>query len=65
MSDQYRFFMAKPKKSINWTTFLDVFHVGFWLVVLLVSCGMTFFLYAGTCIQDVSYLLNAACNLNY
>jgi hypothetical protein len=58
MTDQYRFFMAKPKKSFYWTTFFDVFHVEFWIVVILVSCVMAFFLYFGNNIQNVSVKLN-------
>ena len=58
MSDGFKFFMAKPKQSVYWTTFFDVFHVEFWLVVLLVSFGMTAILYIGTSIQNESSFLH-------
>jgi len=54
MSDGFRFFMAKPKQSVYWTTFFDVFHVEFWLVVLLVSLGLAVTLSLGTSFQNES-----------
>jgi len=54
MSDKYKFFMTKPKKSVNWTTFFDVFNFEFWLVVLIGSCGMAIFFYTGTYIKNVN-----------
>ena len=54
MSDGFRFFMAKPKQSVYWTTFFDVFNLEFWLAVLLVSFGMAVILYIGTSIQNES-----------
>ena len=57
MSDGFRFFIAKPKQSVYWTTFFDVFDVQFWLVALLMSFIMGTFLYIGTSIQDVSFYL--------
>jgi hypothetical protein len=46
--------MAKPKQSVYWTTFFDVFHVDFWLVVLLVSFGLAAILCIGTSFQNES-----------
>jgi len=54
LSDGFRFFMAKPKQSVYWTTFFDVFHVDFWLVLLLLSFGLAAILCIGTSFQNES-----------
>ncbi len=54
LSNGFRFFMAKPKQSVHWTTFFDVFHVDFWLVVLLVSFGLAAILCIETSFQNES-----------
>ena len=32
-SDEYRFFMTKPRNSISWTTYTNVFNSQYWIAV--------------------------------
>jgi hypothetical protein len=46
--------MVKPKKSVSWSTFTDVFDKQFWLVYLLLLFGLTGALYIAFKFSEVS-----------
>jgi hypothetical protein len=53
-SDKYHLFMVKPKESVSWTTFTDVFDKTFWVASLLTFIGLTFVLYISFIVSKVS-----------
>ena len=46
--------MVKPKESVSWSTFTDVFDKQFWLVYLLLLFGLTGVLYIAFKFSEVS-----------
>ena len=57
ISDKYYIFMAKPKKAISFTTFIDVFESRFWGIIILFSTLGSVVLYVFLRIAKVSILL--------
>ncbi len=46
--------MVKPKVSVSWSTFTDVFDKQFWLAYLLLLLGLTGLLYIAFKFSEVS-----------
>jgi len=46
--------MVKPKESVSWSTFTDVFDKQFWLVYILLLFGLTGVLYIAFKLSEVS-----------
>jgi hypothetical protein len=46
--------MVKPKESVSWSTFTDVFDKQFWLVYILLLFGLTGVLYIAFKFSEVS-----------
>jgi hypothetical protein len=43
--EDFKFFVAKPKEKISWSTYLDVFDLKFWITTGLTGMGITLFLF--------------------
>ena len=53
-SSKYHLFMTKPKESISWTTYSNVFSVQFWMVITIFFGLLTLWLYLLFRISEVS-----------
>ena len=53
-SNKYHLFMSKPAKgSMNFTTFSDVLHRDFWMVILAFLIALTGVLYLVVSVEEV------------
>ena len=57
--DNYKLYMSKPKQSVSWTTFSDIFHPHFWIAIATIGAGLIAGIFFNFHFSKVNILLSS------